>query len=258
MSKYGFNTLASEIVADLPRRVAGKKFVITGASASSLRGNTALYLAAGKPSAIILLARTASKVEPVIKEIASISIMAVPHETSKEGIESQFGVNHIGHFLVTNLLLPKIANGGRIVNVASNGHALGGVRFDDHNFQDGKVYDEWEAYGQSKTADVAFSLQPGVASTSLSGHLDPATTNWTGIMKRISSRGVRAVQEFKSIDEACATIVAAAVDPSLEEFSGAYLDDCNPTPATPEATGDENAERLWKLSQELVGEKFTY
>lgn len=81
--------------------------------------------------------------------------------------------------------------------------------------------------------------------------------------------------EFKSVDGACATTVAAAIDPSLEgkiipdpadsihmliyvESSGAYLDDCKPTPPTPGASRPENAEKLWNLSEKLVGEKFSY
>lgn len=219
--------------------------MITGASATSLGGHTATHLAAGNPATIVLLARTASKVEQVIKDIASISpstkvlfvpvdfssqdsvraaaasinstissidvlinnagIMAGPYAKTNEGIESQFGINHIAHFLLTNLLLPKVVDGGRIVNVSSAGHAMGGVRFDDYNFQDGKTYDQWEAYGQSKSANIlftvelskrlksrnikVFSLHPGNAMTNLAGHLDPAT-DWAAVMKRISDGGM--------------------------------------------------------------------
>ncbi|KAG0647319.1 Translocon at the inner envelope membrane of chloroplasts 32 [Hyphodiscus hymeniophilus] len=312
MPEYGFDTTAPQIVNDFPQNVKGKTFVITGASANSIGGNTALNLAAGNPASLVLLARDESKVSPVIKEIASLSpstkaifipidlssqasiheaasaitssvskidvlinnagVMAGPHKTTKEGIESQFGINHIGHFLLTNLLVPSIASGGRIVNVSSAGHAMGGVRFDDYNFQDGKTYDEWAAYGQSKTANVlftvslaeklkskkitAFSLHPGNAMTNLVGHLDP-NTDWGMVMKKISDTG-RPIPQFKSMDGACATTVAAALDPSLEASSGAYLDDCNPTPATPAASSAENAAKLWSLSEKLVGQKFEY
>lgn len=121
--------------------------------------------------------------------VNSAGIMAGPYKTTQEGIENQFGSNHIGHFLFTNLLLPKIlvSSGPRVVSVASDGHRFGGVRFDDYNFQDGKVYEQWEAYGQSKTANIlfvralakkfgpkglkAYSLHPGVAfGTSLAPH----------------------------------------------------------------------------------------
>jgi NAD(P)-dependent dehydrogenase (short-subunit alcohol dehydrogenase family) len=121
--------------------------------------------------------------------VNSAGIMAGPFKTTQEGIENQFGSNHIGHFLFTNLLLPKILSSpaSRVVSVASDGHRFGGVRFEDVNFQDGKVYEQWEAYGQSKTANIlfarslaeklgarglkAYSLHPGVAfNTSLAPH----------------------------------------------------------------------------------------
>jgi len=104
-------------------------------------------------------------------------VMAIPtFETTKDSIELQFGSNHIGHFLLTNLLMPQIlaaGKGSRIVNVSSNGYELAGVRFDDYNFEvnlhtrilvhradrmkEGKAYDPWLAYGQSKTGNVLFS-----------------------------------------------------------------------------------------------------
>ena len=121
--------------------------------------------------------------------VNSAGIIAGPYKTTQEGIENQFGSNHIGHFLFTNLLLPKIlaSPSPRVVSVASDGHRFGGVRFEDYNFQDGKLYEQWEAYGQSKTANIlfakalaekwgdkglkAYSLHPGVAfGTSLAPH----------------------------------------------------------------------------------------
>ena len=121
--------------------------------------------------------------------VNSAGIMAGPYRTTAEGIENQFGSNHIGHFLFTNLLIPKLllAPSPRVVCVASDGHRFSGVRFSDVNFQDGKVYEQWTAYGQSKTANIlfaralaeklgarglrAYSLHPGVAfGTSLAPH----------------------------------------------------------------------------------------
>jgi NAD(P)-dependent dehydrogenase (short-subunit alcohol dehydrogenase family) len=119
--------------------------------------------------------------------VNSAGLMIGPFQTTKEGIELQFGSNHIGHFLFTNLIMSKIlkSKNPRVVNVSSDGHRFGGIRFDDPSFQDGKVYDDWAAYGQSKTANIlfskalaeklgakglrAYSLHPGVAlGTSLS------------------------------------------------------------------------------------------
>lgn len=91
--------------------------------------------------------------------VNSAGIMAGPYRTTHEGVELQFGSNHIGHFLFTNLLMSQIlaAPHPRVVNVASDGHRLGGVRFEDWNFKDGMAYEQWEAYGQSKTANIMFT-----------------------------------------------------------------------------------------------------
>jgi NAD(P)-dependent dehydrogenase (short-subunit alcohol dehydrogenase family) len=91
--------------------------------------------------------------------VNSAGTMAGPYRTTAEGIENQFGSNHIGHFLFTNLIMPKILASKRptIVSVASDGHRFSGVRFDDPNFQGGKVYNPWDAYGQSKTANILFA-----------------------------------------------------------------------------------------------------
>ncbi|KAF2799478.1 NAD(P)-binding protein [Melanomma pulvis-pyrius CBS 109.77] len=91
--------------------------------------------------------------------VNSAGIMAGPYATTEDGIESQFGSNHIGHFLFTNLIMSKIlaSKSPRIVNVSSNGHALSPIRFDDYNFQAGKTYNQWDAYGQSKTGNILFS-----------------------------------------------------------------------------------------------------
>ncbi|RAR10590.1 NAD(P)-binding protein [Stemphylium lycopersici] len=87
--------------------------------------------------------------------VNSAGTMGGQYRTTVEGIENQFGSNHIGHFLFTNLIMPKIlaSNVPRIVNVASDGHRLSGIRFEDPNFQDGKVYDKWDAYGQISIQD---------------------------------------------------------------------------------------------------------
>lgn len=93
--------------------------------------------------------------------------MAVPYSSTVDGFESQFGVNHLGPFLFTALIYNHIIAGAggtgtpeipsRIVNISSRGHHISGILFDDVGFSDGKVYDQWKAYGQSKTASILFA-----------------------------------------------------------------------------------------------------
>ena len=103
-----------------------------------------------------VLAYPESHIDVVVN---SAGTMGGPYRTTADGIENQFGSNHVGHFLFTNLIMPKVlaSKAPRIVNVSSDGHRFSGIRFDDWNFQEGKTYDQWEAYGQSKTANILFS-----------------------------------------------------------------------------------------------------
>ncbi|KAF1844034.1 NAD(P)-binding protein [Cucurbitaria berberidis CBS 394.84] len=209
--------------------------------------------------------------------VNSAGIMAGPYRTTKEGIELQFGSNHIGHFLFTNLIMPKIlaSKSPRIVNVSSDGHRFSAVRFEDPSFSGGVAYDEWEAYGQSKTANIlfskalaeklgprglkAYSLHPGQAlGTSLApqGFTDDDLATLVAKDKEIGwDRGF----DFRSLDECAATHVVAAFDARLDGFNGAYLengklsDDVQSTAEKP-----EDVEKLWKLSEKLVHETFTY
>jgi NAD(P)-dependent dehydrogenase (short-subunit alcohol dehydrogenase family) len=286
--------------------------LITGPSSGGLGAQTAIYLAAAKPAAFILLGRSLTKIQPVIDMIRQISptttvdfipielfslesvrkaasqvlkltpkidfllnnagIMAL-HEfqTSPSGIEKQFATNHLGHFLLTKLLLPLLlaSSNPRIINVSSAGHALGPVRFEDVNFRGGEAYDEWEAYGQGKCANVlfarslaakldgrvrAYSLHPGnISGTGLGRDLvDP---DWGYVMGLFEKAG-RKAPGVKSVEEGCSTIIAACLDPGLDGSLGAYLDDCVVSESTAFSSDMGNAERLWKLSEELVGEKF--
>ncbi len=140
--------------------------------------------------------------------INNAGIMGIKDYTlTPEGLESQFGSNHIGHFLLTNLLMPKIeaaGKGARIVNLSSSGYGLGEVRFDDYNFDNGKAYNPWQAYGQSKTANMlftvslasklaskgitSFAVHPGAIYTNLGTQVDPA--EWPIVAKMLGDRGM--------------------------------------------------------------------
>jgi NAD(P)-dependent dehydrogenase (short-subunit alcohol dehydrogenase family) len=206
--------------------------------------------------------------------VNSAGIMGGPYKTTADGLESNFGSNHIGHFLFANLIMPKLlaAPGPRVVAVASDGHRSSGIRFDDPGFQSGKVYDQWEAYGQSKTANILFarslaeklgsrglrsySLHPGVAfGTSLAP--DFGEEDLVNLKEKDRQIGWDREFDVKSLDECAATHVVAAFDPRLEGYNGVYLENGNLSDdLQPTAKGPGDAERLWKLSEELVGEKF--
>ncbi|KAK9321827.1 hypothetical protein V1517DRAFT_159247 [Lipomyces orientalis] len=206
-------------------------------------------------------------------------VMAVKEfETSKDGIEIQFAANHIGHFLLTNLLMPKLeaaSPGARIINVSSVGYLLSEVRFDDWNFHDGKCYIQWLAYGQSKTANIlfsvglaarlkkraiySFSIHPGlIFGTNLGTHIDDESFELLG--KISQERGMPALQDQKpkSLPEGCASALVAALDDSLQGASGAFLSDCVTQNTRAYAHDVDNVEKLWQLSEELVGQKFSY
>jgi NAD(P)-dependent dehydrogenase (short-subunit alcohol dehydrogenase family) len=204
-------------------------------------------------------------------------VMACPLARTKDGFELQFGTNHLGHFLFTCLLLPGLlaAAPARIVNLSSAGHKLGDIDIGDPNF-DVREYDKWLAYGQSKTANVLFSValnerlqqrgvtanavHPGMIMTELGRHLVPAD------IEMLQARSSDMDTAFKSIPAGSATSIWACTAPELEARGGLYLEDChvaepvneaNPAGGVaPHATDKEAAERLWELSEQLVGERF--
>lgn len=213
--------------------------------------------------------------------VNSAGIMGGPWKTTEEGIELQFGSNHVGHFLFTNLIMPKVlaSREPRIVNVSSDGHRLSGVRFDDWNFQDGKAYDQWLAYAQSKTANILFAkalaqklgpkglqsytLHPGVIlGTSLGPGLEEGAfaalkAHDKAIGHPLGEEG--ASFDLKSLDEGAATHVVAAFDPRLKDYNGAFLEDGNLSDnLQPTARNPDDVEKLWKLSEQLVNQEFQY
>ncbi|RMZ70557.1 WW domain-containing oxidoreductase [Pyrenophora seminiperda CCB06] len=209
--------------------------------------------------------------------VNSAGTMGGPFRTTVDGIEYNFATNHIGHFLFTNLIMPKVlvSKAPRIVNVSSDGHRFGGIRFDDWNFQGGKVYDQWEAYGQSKTANILFSyaLAQMLGPKGLKAYsLHPGQTMGTSLVENFGEEDLASLMakdqvigwtrgfDFKSLDECAATHVVAAFDTRLDDYNGAYLDHGNLAPheVQPTARKPEDVEKLWKLSEKLVGEEFAY
>ncbi|MEU1669481.1 SDR family NAD(P)-dependent oxidoreductase [Streptomyces sparsogenes] len=207
--------------------------------------------------------------------IANAGVMACPQARVGPGWEAHFGINHLGHFALVNRLRPALAPGGaRVVSVASSGHFLSDIRWDDLHFRAG--YDRWLAYAQSKTANAlfarhldtlgadrgvhAFALHPGSILTPLQRHIphdEQLAQGW------ITPDG-KPAEGFKTPAQGAATAVWAATSPLLDGHGGAYCQDCDiAEPATtddmliggvkPWAVDPESAARLWEVSSELTG-----
>eukprot|EP00735_Rhodelphis_limneticus_P011476 TRINITY_DN4572_c0_g1::TRINITY_DN4572_c0_g1_i1::g.23213::m.23213 TRINITY_DN4572_c0_g1::TRINITY_DN4572_c0_g1_i1::g.23213 ORF type:complete len:360 (-),score=73.54,sp/A2RVM0/TIC32_ARATH/46.30/7e-81,adh_short/PF00106.20/1.9e-19,KR/PF08659.5/1.6e-07,adh_short_C2/PF13561.1/0.00021,Epimerase/PF01370.16/0.0016 TRINITY_DN4572_c0_g1_i1:124-1155(-) len=197
--------------------------------------------------------------------VNNAGIMACPLAYTKDGHESQFGTNHLGHFLLTNLLLPKLKESApsRIIMLSSTAHVMaypmGGIRFDDLKGE--KMYLPWLAYGQSKLANLiharalnkllshensgvtAVSVHPGAIQTNLVRYLSPA--------ERMGMKLVSAL--LKSVEAGAATSMFCICHPAVTSHGGEYFADCAPTPPDrPAATDDETAARLWEVSERLT------
>ncbi|XP_071497989.1 retinol dehydrogenase 12-like [Diadema antillarum] len=188
-------------------------------------------------------------------------IMMCPHWKTDDGFEMQFGVNHLGHFLLTHLLLDllKASAPSRIVNVSSSAHKFGKMHFDDIMLT--KKYSSMASYGQSKLANVLFtrelakklkgtgvtcySLHPGGVDTDLQRH-----SGTYGIILKLLMPVMRLF--FKTAEQGAQTNIYCCVDEKAANETGLYYSDCAPASESAAAKDDEAAEKLWKLSVELV------
>lgn len=214
--------------------------------------------------------------------INNAGVMACPLTRTDVGWEMQFATNHVGHFLLTCLLAPalKAAAPSRVVNLSSAGHHMSPVDFGDPFFET-REYDKWVSYGQSKTANILFSVgfekrlghsgvhayavHPGGIMTDLGRHLSDEDIAMLMSRNEVSDRD-ELQSRFKSVPQGAATSVWAATSPELEGRGGVYCEDCHVAgPGSGGLSGGghaawaldpEAAERLWTLSEELVGEKF--
>lgn len=208
--------------------------------------------------------------------INNAGVMACPLTRTAEGWEMQFATNHLGHFLLTCLLSPALIAGApaRVVNLSSGGHNFAPVDFDDIHFNQ-REYNKFASYGQSKTANILFSIEldrrlkdrgvranavhPGVIMTDLGRHMSDED-----IEAIIGDR--RDTLVFKEIPAGAATSVWAATAPELEGIGGQYALDChlvdpsNTGPGTDAwaswAQGEALSKRLWQMSEEMLGQTF--
>lgn len=223
----------------------------------------------------------ALKVDAIDILINSAGIMALQeYQLSKDGFELQLATNHIGHFLLTGLLLPQLEaskSGARVISLTSMGYEVGDFRWDDWNFSDGEAYERWTAYAQGKSANIRFInelARRGAAKNITAIVLHPGVILETGIMKAVDmsvimgamedmkkaadAKGEEFVPEpLKTLEQGCSTTVVAALRPDLK--SGVFLKDCQPLDEKdmkPWAYDKEKDGKLWALTEEWVGEKF--
>jgi len=216
--------------------------------------------------------------------ICNAGVMATPFGKTTDGFETQFGTNHLGHFVLVNRIASLMKPGSRLVNLSSAGHRYSDVDLDDPNFER-TPYDPMIAYGRSKTANILFAvefdrrhrahgvrataLHPGGIRTELDRHMQPgelqATVN--RINAELAAEG-RPPFQFKTIPQGAATSVWAAFVAAADEVGGRYCEDCQVSPVTeglispvspgirPYALDPEHAKTLWAKSEEMVGERF--
>ncbi|MBW9080735.1 SDR family NAD(P)-dependent oxidoreductase [Rhizobium pusense] len=214
--------------------------------------------------------------------IANAGVMAAPFGHTKDGFETQFGTNHLGHFALVNRIAPLIRDGGRLVVLSSAAHHIADVDLDDVSF-DKTQYDKWIAYGRSKTAGAllavefdrrhktrnvrATAVHPGGIQTELQRHY-PAEEE-QALVDSINAANAAAGLppfQYKSIPQGAATSVWAAVVASADEVGGRYCEDCHVAEVDDSdgmhggvrsyAIDPEHAKALWAKSEELVGERF--
>ena len=214
--------------------------------------------------------------------ICNAGVMATPFGNTTDGFETQFGTNHLGHFVLVNRIASLMKPGARLVNLSSAGHRYSDVDLGDSNFERAP-YDPWVGYGRSKTANILFAVEfdrrhkgngiratavhPGGIQTELSRHIGEEGV--LQLMERINA-ATRAAGEpdfkFKTVPQGAATTVWAGVVAPADEVGGRYCEDCHvaviePDPARragvkPYALNSETAKALWAKSEKMVGERF--
>ncbi|XP_078590978.1 retinol dehydrogenase 13-like isoform X1 [Branchiostoma floridae x Branchiostoma japonicum] len=300
-------------VCESQARMDGKTVIITGANTGI--GKVTARDMAERGARVILACRSLQKAEEAAKEIRSqtgnknvvvhkldlasltsvrqfakvindaeprldvlinnAGVMACPRWETEDGFEMQFGVNHLGHFLLTNLLLDLLKKSApsRVVTVSSLAHAFtSGIDFDDINYE--KDYSREESYRRSKLANVLFSkelarrlegtgvtsnsLHPGVIYTELSRHREELIRGVVG--EQLSKVAIKIMRGFagtfgKTWEEGAQTTICCAVAEEWQNTTGLYFSDCVPKETSAAGKDDEAAARLWDVSERMVGPK---
>src|SRR6266478_5520344 len=227
-----------------------------------------------------------AKGQPFDVVIANAGVMATPFGHTADGFETQFGTNHLGHFVLVNRISSLIRDGGRLINLSSAGHRYSNVDLNDPNFER-TPYEPFVAYGRSKTANILFAVafdnrqrdrgvraaavHPGGIKTELGRYVEPGRMEKVvnEINQQLAAQGKGPFQ-WKSIPQGAATSVWAAVVAPADEIGARYCENCHVGKTVPDDTtitavsegvrgyalDAKTAEALWKKSEELVGESF--
>lgn len=234
------------------------------ASLASVRAAADALLADGRPFDVI---------------IANAGVMATPQGRTADGFETQFGTNHLGHFVLVNRIASLLRPGGRVVMLSSAGHHSADVDLDDPDF-DHTPYDPFVAYGRSKTANVLFAVEfdrrhrdrgiratavhPGVILTELVRHMSEDATQELMISLAAREAEGETAYALKTIPQGAATSVWAAAVADAEAIGGRYCLDCQ-VAAVDDETADgvrsyaldpARARDLWAKSEDMTGERF--
>lgn len=254
-------------IGDIPRVEIEELDLIDQASIDAFAQR---FLASGRPLDIL---------------INNAGIFGPPQVRDERGYEIQFATNHLGHFQLTARLWPalKQADNGRVVSLSSIGIRLSGIDFDDPNFER-REYDKWKAYGQAKSANAlfaialdrrgyshgvrAFTVHPGAVLSGLTRYMSEEEISGGNSDDAEGTSSSAPLYVFKTAEQGAATSVWCAASTQLDGKGGVYCEDVDiskvVSPDSPMGPGvvqwaidPELAEKLWKLSEEMTGVKFT-
>lgn len=227
-----------------------------------------------------------AKGEPFDVIIANAGVMATPFGHTADGFETQFGTNHLGHFVLVNRIASLLRVGGRLISLSSAGHRFANVDLEDPNFER-TPYEPFVAYGRSKTANALFAVafdkrhrdsgvraaavHPGGIRTELGRYMDQSVFQEMVDQANQQRAAGEEPYQLKTIPQGAATSVWAAVVAPADEIGGRYCENCHVGHIVPDdmtlnfgsegvrgyALDPSNAEALWKKSVELVGESFS-
>ncbi len=292
-SEFGFASTADDVLAGLDldgltamitgvnsgigfetmRSLAARGVHVIGAARTLEKAEKACEQVTGKTTPVACELSDFANVRACADQVRSLDlpldilmcnagIMALPKLEQVNGLERQFVVNHLGHYLLTRRLLPQVeaAKAGRIVTVSSLAYkSAPAAGIDFENLSGEQQYRPFTAYGQSKLANALFAFElarrySGTAVTANTVHPGMVATNLGRyFMKKPRDPDAPLRDGFKDSNQGAATQVYVATHPNLAGISGYYFEDCNPVAPTGPHMGDQQlARKLWEVSEEIT------